>query len=131
MFGTDQTPPNGLYQLKHLKSTKNGNKTQVEGKSYLLELSKTRKSMVHALSSLRRTTSLLAPSTVDGRIRRIFREKFLSKAFLSKMVAAGKILVLHDFLVFKNWGRQLFEILSSSDLKTLPKMTVISLISQI
>ena len=26
MFGTDQTPPNGLYQLEHLKSTKNGNK---------------------------------------------------------------------------------------------------------
>ena len=50
-------------------------KTQVGRKSYLLELSKTRKSRVHALSSPRRTASLLAPSTTDGRISSKSREK--------------------------------------------------------
>ena len=39
-FETDQTAPNGLNRLKHSKSTKNGNKTQVGRKSYLLEFVK-------------------------------------------------------------------------------------------
>ena len=47
-FGTYPTAPNGLNRLKHSKNTKNGNKTQVGRKSYLEELSKTRKPGVHA-----------------------------------------------------------------------------------
>ena len=40
-FGIDPTAPNGLNRLKHSKSTKNGNKTQVGRKSYLLEFEET------------------------------------------------------------------------------------------
>ena len=40
-FGTDQTAVQGLNQPKHSKGTKNGNKTQVGGKSYLKEFEET------------------------------------------------------------------------------------------
>ena len=40
-FWTDPTAPNGLNRLKHSKNTKNGNKTQVGRKSYLLEFEET------------------------------------------------------------------------------------------
>ena len=83
-FGTDQTALTASNQPKHRKTLKNGKKTQVGRKSYLLELLKTRKPRVHALSSPRRTASLLAPSTADGRIHRIFREKFLSLKHFSQ-----------------------------------------------
>ena len=75
VLGPIKRPLTASNQPKHRKTLKNGNKTQVRRKSYLLELSKTRKSGVHALSSPRRTVSLLAPSTANGRIARDLREK--------------------------------------------------------
>ena len=84
VLGPIKRPLTASNQPKHRKTLKNGSKTQVGRKSYLLELSKTPKSGVHALSSPRRTASLLAPSTADGRICRIFREKFLSLKLFSQ-----------------------------------------------
>ena len=75
VLGPIKRPLTASNQPKHGKTLKNGNKTQVGRKSYLLELSKTCKSGVHALFSLRRTASLLAPSTADGRISSKSREK--------------------------------------------------------
>ena len=94
---------------------------QVGRKSYLKEFEETPKSGVHALSSPRRTASLLAPSTADGRIRRIFREKFLSlKHFSQKWLLQEKIW-FSRFLVWPNVGDEgLFALLSFSHLNQFP-----------
>ena len=76
--------------------------TQVGRYPYLLELSELHQIGVHALSSPRRTTLLLAPSRTDGPIGQKSREKVLS---LSKKI---KIQLLPFFVpatahfVFKN-----------------------------
>ena len=116
-------------QPKHRKTLKNGSKTQAGRKSYLKEFEETPKSGVHALSSPRRTASFRAPSTADGRIRRIFREKFLSlKKFSQKKWWLLGFLLNITFLVIQN-GRDeaLFTNLSFSHLN-FPKMTLISLV---
>ena len=48
VLGPIKRPLTASNQPKHRKTLKNGNKTQVGRKSYLLELSKTRKPGVHA-----------------------------------------------------------------------------------
>ena len=75
VLGPIKRPLTASNQPKHGKTLKNGNKTQVGRKSYFLELSKTRKPRVHALSSPRRTFPLLAPKPANGRIARDLREK--------------------------------------------------------
>ena len=88
-FGTDQTAPHGLIQPKHRKTFKMGVKTQVGRQSYLKEFEETPKSGVYALSSPRRTTSLLAPSTANGRIAQDSREKLLLLSLTSKKSATA------------------------------------------
>ena len=75
VLGPIKRPITASNPPKHRKTLKNGNKTQVGRKSYLLELSKTRKPGVHALSSPRRTFPLLAPKPANGWIARDLREK--------------------------------------------------------
>ena len=74
-LGPIKRPLTASNQPKHGKTLKNGNKTQVGRKSYLLEFVKTNKSGSYALSSPSRTTSLLAPSKSNGPIARDLREK--------------------------------------------------------
>ena len=74
-FGTDQTAVQGLKLTETSKSTKNGNKTQVGRESYLKEFEETPDPRVHALSSPRRTASLLDSKRSNGRIARDLREK--------------------------------------------------------
>ena len=88
-FGTNQTAPHSLIQPKHRKTFKMGVKTQVGRKFYLKEFEETPKSGVHALSSPRRTASLFAPSTVDGRIAQDSREKLLLLSLTSKKSATA------------------------------------------
>ena len=129
VLGPIKRPLTASNQPKHRKTLKNGNKTQVGRKSYLLELSKTPKSGVHALSSTRRTASLLAPSTADGRISRDLREKLSLSLKLSQ-----KWWLLEEFWFFTffaldfKWRRRLLAILSSSHLKSNSKIPVISLL---
>ena len=75
VLGPIKRPLTASNHPKHGKTLKNGNKTQVGRKSYLLELSKTRKSGVHTKPASRRTFLLLIPKPANGRISRFSREK--------------------------------------------------------
>ena len=132
VLGPIKRPLTASNQPKHRKTLKNGNKTQVGRKSYLLEFVKTRKSGVHALSLPRRTASLLAPSTADGRIRRIFREKFLSlKQFSQKWWLLEEKSGSHVLPLLNVGDERLLAILSSSHLKSNSIITILSFYSQI
>ena len=89
VLGPIKRPLTASNQPKHRKTLKNGNKTQVGRKSYLGEFEETLKSGVQALSSPRRTASLLAPSTADGRITHDSREKLLLLSLTSKKSATA------------------------------------------
>ena len=98
-LGPIKRPLTASKQPKHGKTLKNGNKTQVGRKSYLKEFEETPKSGVHALSSSRRTASLLAPSTADGRILRKSREKSETLSLESEIWGS-----LHQFCKFTFFG---------------------------
>ena len=89
VLGPIKRPLTASNKPKHGKTLKNWNKTQVGRKSYLKEFEETPKSEVHALFSPRRTISLLAPSTADGRIAQDSREKLLLLSLTSKKSATA------------------------------------------
>ena len=105
VLGPIKRPLTASNQPKHRKTLKNGNKTQVGRKSNLLELSKTRKPGVHALSSPRRTASLLAPSTADGRICRKSRKKSETLSLESEFGAHCIHSPIHVFLAHLKLGK--------------------------
>ena len=91
-------PLTASNQPKHRKTLKMGIKLKYGETPTSRSLSKTHKSGTHAKPSSCRAVLLLVPKTADGRIARIFREKFLSlKKSLKKMVAAEKIWFIHVF----------------------------------
>ena len=113
VLGPIKRPLTASNQPKHGKTLKNGNKTQVGRKSYLLELSKTPKSGVHALSSPRRTASLLAPSIANGRIARDLREKHSLSLKSSQEISYCIKKMAPTFLLLPNVGDEvMFAILS-------------------
>ena len=122
-FGTDQTAPHGLIQPKHRKTFKMGVKTQVGRKSYLKEFEETPDPGVHALSSPRRTASLLDSKRSNGRIARDLREKSETLS-LKPPISVFYTATASPNLVPRFWSLclsgedALFPILSLCDLKS-------------
>ena len=121
-FGTDQTAPHGLKQPKHQQNTKNRNKTQVGRNPTSRSLKKLPKSGTHAKPSPRRAFLLLVPKPADGRIRRIFREKFLSLRKKNTKMATG-LPILHStfFVLLLTLEKKHCSIFSSFSDLTTPK----------
>ena len=90
-------------------------------------LRKLPKSGTHAKPSLHRAAFLLVPKTADGRIARIFREKFLSLKKKLKKWPLQEILVQNHVIgLFSEVRDDTVAVLSFSDLTT-SKMTIMSI----